>query len=578
MSWSLGRVRSHLRSGILLALIALAEYGSPWPVAGRAVTFALAAVLTIRFVRQSLRHLRLAAQVAPVIRTRIFELALTAVALALLASKGAVWLGELLHPGRTDSVDVAYRQYAAAFLVVAGLRIVVGDFSIRRLFYRLELKPAQTVALTFAAAILAGTLLLSLPLSVRQIEEISLVDALFTATSAVTVTGLLAYDPGTYHTALGQGVILLLIQLGGLGTMVASASLVIMAGRKLHLRRARMLQEALDLETVGHVRSQVKTLLGFTLLSEALGASALYVLWRGRGEIEAPLFAAVFHAVSAFCNAGFSTFASGLLDFRDDVATSTVVMLLVVTGGLGLPVLHGAARAAAAARSGRRAPGLSLHTRLALLTTGVLLAGGAVGVCLLEWRGMLAPLHWMSRVSVAAFLSVTSRTAGFSTVPIAELAPASLWLIMLLMFIGGSPGSTAGGIKTTTAATVAAALWATLGGRPRVEAFRRTIADEQVAKALALVGVALATVAGAILILLATQRGDALALTFEAVSAFGTVGLSTGITSALDTWGKVILMVLMFVGRTGPLTLGFALATRAAPARITYPTEKIMIG
>jgi trk system potassium uptake protein TrkH len=173
---------------------------------------------------------------------------------------------------------------------------------------------------------------------------------------------------------------------------------------------------------------------------------------------------------------------------------------------------------------------------------------------------------------------VTARTAGFNTLPTGALAPVTMWLLMLLMLVGGSPGSTAGGIKTTTASTAVATLWATLTGRPQVEAFRRTIPDEQVAKALALVGVSLAVIALGVMALLATQAGEPLALTFEAVSAFGTVGLSTGLTPRLDAWGKIVLMLLMFVGRTGPLTLGFALAARERRAPVVYPPEKIMIG
>lgn len=573
-----GALSRRLKPALLLAAIAIAEYASPWRAAGRAAVLVLAVALTAWFVAQSVRHFRLAARVRAVLRTRFLELALTAAALALLASKAAVWLRELANPAAGSSLDPVYRQYAAAFLLVAGLRMLVGDFPVRRILYRLELRPAQTVALGFAGAILAGTLLLSLPLSVARLEELSFLDALFTATSAVTVTGLIVYDPGTFHTPFGQAVLLGLIQLGGFGTMAASASLVILAGRRLRLQHAAALQESMDLETVGHVRKRLRALLGITVAAEAAGAVILYLLWRGRPGIEDPAFSALFHAVSAFCNAGFSTFRSGLVPFRDDLGTNVVFVSLIVLGGLGFPVLPGLGRLALGAWRRRRVPLLTLHARLALLTTGILLAGGALAVGALEWRGALAPLGWPSRLLAAGFLSVTARTAGFNTVDTAALAPATLWLLMMLMFIGGSPGGTAGGIKTTTAATVIATLWATVRGRPRVEAFRRTLPDEQVAKALALVGISLIVVMAAVLALLATQGSDPLALAFEAVSAFGTVGLSTGLTPSLNAWGKVVIMAAMFVGRTGPLTLGFALAARAARGRVTYPSERVMIG
>lgn len=578
MSWRTQRLRTHLRPGLLLALIVAAEYGSPWRPAGRALTFGLALILTASFVHQSLRHFRLATKMSAVLKNRVFELALSVAALALLGSKAAVWARELADPTLAGALDAAYRQYAAAFVVVAGLRIVVGDFSIRRFFYRLDLQPAQTVAMSFGGAVLAGTLLLSLPVSVHRLEDLSLLNALFTATSAVTVTGLVTYDPGSFLTPLGQTVLLVLIQLGGLGTMVASASLVVLAGRRLHLRRATALRDVMDLETVGQVRTQVKTILGLTAACEVAGCLFLYVLWRGRPDIEAPLGAAVFHAVSAFCNAGFSTFPSNLELFRDDAVTCAVVAMLIITGGLGFPVLRVGLAWAAGRWAGHRRLAPSLHARLALVTTATLLLAGMLGTLALDWSATLAPLSWSARFSAAGFLSVTARTAGFNTVPIGALAPATLWLLMLLMFIGGNPGSTAGGIKTTTAATVVAALSATLRGRPRVEAFRRTIPDEQVAKALALVGVSFALVATGVLALLATQTADARALTFEAVSAFGTVGLSTGATPRLNGAGKVVLMILMFVGRTGPLTLGFALAARGGSTGVTYPNEKVMIG
>jgi trk system potassium uptake protein TrkH len=402
-------------------------------------------------------------------------------------------------------------------------------------------------------------------------------NALFTATSSVTVTGLTVYNIGTFHTPLGQAIILCLIQLGGLGTMAASASLVILAGRRLRLRTAAALQESMDLQTVGQVTGQIRAIMLTTLAAEGVGTVLLFFAWRDHPAVESALFAAVFHAVSAFCNAGFSIFAENLLPFRDHLPTNAVVCGLIVLGGLGFPVIRGVQTMAAQWIRGQRVV-ISLHTRLALLTTGLLLVAGAGAVFLVESGGVLAGLPWFSQLLAAVFQSVTARTAGFNTLDVGAMQPATLWLLMLLMFVGGCPGSTAGGIKTTTAAAMVAALRATLSGRDRVEAFRRTIPAEQVAKALAVVGVSMAVIAAVTLGLLGTELESPLALTFEAVSAFGTVGLSTGATSRLSDWGKLLVVGAMFVGRIGPLTLGFALAVRERRSRVVYPAEKIMIG
>lgn len=564
----------HLKPLALLGIAAAAEYVSPWPLTGRLVSLIAALLLTVGFVRDSLRHFALATAVRPVLRTRLAELVLTGIALMLLISK--VWVGvqQLGDPSRAASLEPVYRQYAGAFFVVALVRMLAGQLTVRRMLHRLDLRPAQTVALGFAGAVFAGTLLLSLPLSVSRLEEVSFLDAFFTATSAVTVTGLLAYDPGTALAPAGQLILLTLVQLGGLGTMAASASLVILAGRRLRLQSAAALRESMDLETLGAVRRQLRSILVVTAAAEGTGAGAFYLLWRNRPEIESPAFAAVFHAISAFCNAGFSTFATNLSAFREDFASGLVVMVLIVLGGLGFPIF-----AALFTRRAWRRPGsLSLHSRLVLITTATLLAGGTLLFVTLEWSGTLQELSAPARPLAAVFLAVTARTAGFNTLETAALSPATLWVLLLLMFVGGSPGSTAGGIKTTTAATVAATLWATVRSRSRVHVFRRTIPDEQVAKALAVVGVSIACIAVAVVLLLATQDADPIGLVFEAVSAFATVGLSTGVTGSLTPFGKIVIIAAMFVGRTGPLTLGFAVAARARHAHVAYPSEKVMIG
>jgi trk system potassium uptake protein TrkH len=570
--------RPHWRPAGVLAAIAVLEYLSPWQDAARPLAVLLAAILTGSFLWESARQIRRGAGLRAVLRTRFLELALTAAALALLLSKFHVWSLSYSEPTSLPALEPVYRQYTAMFIVMAGLRLLVGEFPVRRILHRLELRPAQTVAMGFAVTILVGTLLLSLPPAVSRLEAVSILDALFTATSAATVTGLGVYDIGAVHSPLGQVVLLLLIQLGGLGTMAASASLVILAGRRLRLQRAAALQESMDLTTLGHVRTQIWTILVVTLVAEGVGGLLLYLAWRPHPGVVHPGFAAIFHAVSAFCNAGFSTFSANLVPLRNDVATNLVIAALIVSGGLGFPVLHCLGQVARRRLRGEHGPGLTLHARLALLTTGVLLAAGTLAFYVLECHGVLAALPWGEQILTSGFQSVTARTAGFSTVDISLLKPATLCVLMGLMFVGGCPGSTAGGIKTTTAAVVWITVRTILRGRERTETLGRTLLPEQVAKALALVGVGGATVSVAILALLVSQPAEPVRLAFEAVSAFGTVGLSANLTPQLDPWGKFVIMGLMFIGRTGPLTLGFAIVARQRPARITYPAEKIMIG
>jgi trk system potassium uptake protein TrkH len=550
----------------------------PGRIPGRIASIVLAAILAGRLLRETLHQFRRGVGIRAVLRARFLELGLTATVLLLLAS--TVFVGSQMLAGGAirEVLDPVYRQYAAGFLVAAGLRLLIGGFPVRRILHRLEFRPAQTVALGFAAAILGGTLLLSLPPAVVALERVSMLDALFTAASAVTVTGLTVADTDTFYTGFGQLVILALIQLGGLGTMAASASLVVLAGRRLRLRAAAALLESMDLQTLGQVVGQLRTILAVTLAVEGIGALLLMAAWADHPAVDRPVFAAIFHAVSAFCNAGFSIIPGNLARFRDHVATNLIVAGLIGLGGIGFPVLHGLAVGLRAWRVEGRPMRQSLHTRLALWTSGILLTAGMAMFLLLEWNGTLAALSWPRALQAAFFQSVTARTAGFNTVDIGLLRPATLWVLLILMFIGGCPGSTAGGIKTTTAATVAATLWGTLRGRERVEAFGRTIPGEQIAKALAVMGVSAAVVAVTTLGLLTGEAGDSLKLTFEAVSAFGTVGLSTGLTPGLSTAGKLLIILAMFIGRTGPLTLAFALAARRAPSRVRFPEEKIMIG
>jgi trk system potassium uptake protein TrkH len=570
--------RAWMQRGQLPALIVAAtvcDMVVPWRSVGRSLATLLGVlVIAALFLRLmiSARQLRRAAHVEGVRRTRILEILLTLAATGLLGTKVLLWASG----GAAGAVDRAYQQYAVAFAAVAALRLVVAEIRFRHLLSRLDLKPSQTVAAAFALTILGGGLLLSLPISVTSIERLDLLDALFTATSAVTVTGLAVYDPGSFLSPFGQVVLLLLIQVGGIGTLVATASLVLLAGRRMQLKKATELQEAMDVDTLGHVRSVVVTVVVTTFALEAAGAVMLHLSWRELPGASNPFFA-VFHAVSAFCNAGFSLFPTSLVGIVDRPGPNLVICGLIVSGGIGFPVLRALGRVLPRLRRGN-GERLSLHARLALASTALLIVAGAVALALLEWSRTLAPLAWPARLLAALFQSVTARTAGFNTLDIAAMGSPTLFLLMLLMFVGGSPGGTAGGIKTTTAATILLTLRAVLRGRERVEALRRTIPTEQVQKALAVVGVSVGLLATGTLLLLTVEEGDALKLAFEAVSAFATTGLSANVTPTLGSDGKLIVMLLMFVGRIGPMTLAFAVAARRRRVAVEFPEEKIMIG
>lgn len=459
----------------------------------------------------------------------------------------------------------------------------------RSLSFWRRLTAPQIFVGSFLGLVLAGTAMLSLLPGIYTGEGLSFIDALFTATSAVCVTGLTVVDTATYFTPLGQGVLLLLIQLGGLGILSLTTLLIMAIGGRLSLRSEQLAgsSEAVPHLTPGRL---VGTLVAYTVVTEAVGALLLYLFWLPRFGIEDALWPAVFHAISAFCNAGFSIFSDNLVGFSGNVPTLLVVGALVVIGGLGSVVLA-ELKPRFALRRRRTEPRarLSVHTRLVLTTTTVLLVGGTVLFLVFEWNNALAGRSIGARLAEALFLAITPRTAGFNTAHYALLTPGSLFLTIGLMMIGGSPGSTAGGLKTTTVALLVLLAYARIRGHEHSGAFRRTIPDATSQRAVGLIVAIMAMLGGAILLLLITEFGAQpysetgsgfMQLTFEAVSAFNTVGLSTGITPSLSTPGKIIIVLLMFIGRVGPLTFvaSMIVAERRSDARIRHSTEDVIIG
>ncbi len=434
---------------------------------------------------------------------------------------------------------------------------------------------------SFAVLIVGGTLGFQFLPGLYTSDRLGWLEALFTATSAVCVTGLIVVDTATYFTFAGQAYVLVLIQLGGLG-MLSFASLIIVAlGRRLSLR-----QEALyspSAEAAPHIdpRRLAFDVVVFTLAIEAAGAVLLFLLWLPRFPFLDAAWHAVFHSVSAFCNAGFSTFSNNLIGFQTSPLSLLVIMILIVAGGLGFLTMEESYLHYRASKTNRIFR-MSLHSKIVLATTAALILVGWLLFALFEWRQTLAELPIGHRIVNALFLSVTPRTAGYNTIDYSQAHEITNFFTILLMMIGGSPGSTAGGIKTTTFAVIGLLAWSRLRGYAATRFGSRSLPEETTDRAIGLYAIAFAIVTGGIFVLTATEsggRGSFLAWMFEAVSAFNTVGLSMDVTYDLSTAGRWTAILLMFFGRVGPLTLAAALATRRRSERgFRYAYEDVMVG
>lgn len=438
-----------------------------------------------------------------------------------------------------------------------------------------SMMPAQVLVLGFAVLISAGTLVLMLPVSAASGRATPLPDALFTATSAVCVTGLIVVNTAEYWSRFGQLVILLLLQAGGLGIMTMSTLFALLIGRRITFRERLWIQEAIAAPTLSGVVRLTKAILAVTALLEGIGAVLLTARFSFDYPLPTALLFGLFHSVSAFCNAGFDLLGTSFTGYVEDAFVNIVLMLLILVGGIGFIVIVDVYENR---RSLRR---LSLHSKLVLLTSAVLLVLGTIFVMVVEWNNphTMGGLSLPGKILSALFHSVTPRTAGFNTLPTGMLMPATQLFTIALMFIGGSPGGTAGGIKTTTLAALVAAVKSTVAGKAEIEIFERRLPREVVEKALAITMMGLAMVVGSSVLLLLSEGVSIQDALFEATSAFGTVGLSTGLTGRLSTFGKLVVTVTMFTGRLGPLTLAIALAQRpryVSTARL--PEEKIVVG
>ena len=444
----------------------------------------------------------------------------------------------------------------------------------RRYLSRLEFRPAQTLALSFATVILLGAFLLHLPESTFPDYRISFLDALFTATSAVCVTGLTVVDTGATFTRFGQGVILLMIQVGAIGIMTFAAVFAALFGG-MGIRDRVVMQDVMDLGNVGEVARLIKAVFKVTLAVEAAGAVLLYFFFLpyfpAHGDAA---YTAFFHSISAFANAGFSTYSDSLMGFRGDVGINVVIIALVVTGGLGFPVIINLKDYLFKGKQGR----LTLHTKIVLSASGILLLAGGAGMLLTEWSGLFRGIPGWEAFLAAIFHTVAARTAGFNTIDISLISSGTLLLLALLMVVGGGPGSTAGGMKLTSVAVLFATIRALFRGRETPELFRRSLPRDIVLKAVALFSLATLGLFTATLILTLTETAPFQQILFEAASALGTVGLSMGLTPHLSPEGKFIVTLLMFFGRIGPLGLVLAIGQRRRKGLYYYPEERVIMG
>lgn len=441
-----------------------------------------------------------------------------------------------------------------------------------------NLAPTQVLAIGFALVILVGSMLLNLPIASQDGRSIGFINALFTSASAVCVTGLVVVDTGTYWTVFGKTVILILIQVGGLGFMTLATMLAVLLGKKISLKERLLIQESLSQYTLSGVVRFTQYILLVTLLIEGLGALLLSFTFVPEHGLAKGIAYSIFHSISAFCNAGFDIIGHGrgLTPYVNDPIVNFTIWSLVILGGIGFSVIVDINNK----RSIRK---LSLHTKIVLVVTFILLTSGFLAFLLLEWNNpeTLGNLPLTGKLMAGFFQSMTTRTAGFNTIALDQMNDASKLITIILMFIGGSPASTAGGIKTATLGVIIFTVISVIKGKEETELFKKRIPRDIVNRAITVSFISLTLVIVVTGILTMTETGFSfLEILFESTSAFGTVGLSLGITSELSSLGRLVITFLMFAGRVGPITIVFALARRQRKYKgiIKYPEGKILVG
>ncbi|EHS56298.1 TrkH family potassium uptake protein [Paenibacillus sp. Aloe-11] len=439
----------------------------------------------------------------------------------------------------------------------------------------LRLSPPRIFVAGFAVIILIGSLLLMLPISNTTGKPLVFIDALFTAASATCVTGLVVKDTGTFFTTFGQVVIAALIQVGGLGFMTMATLIALVFKRRISLRERLILQEAMNQTSVEGIVGLIRKVLLYSLVIEGVCATIFAVRWSFDMPVGRAIYFGIWHAISMFNNAGFDLFGHfrSLTGYVYDPVVNFTAMFLIISGGIGFVVMSDLAEY-------RKRQRLTLHTKVVLSMTAALIVVGTLVIFVFEFTNpqTLGSLDWGGKLLGSLFQSVTPRTAGANTLDIASLRQATQFFIIILMFIGASPGSTGGGIKTTTFALLVGAVFSMLRGREDIVLFKYRLAQARIYKALTITLLGLLFVIGVTMILSATEDHHFLMILFETVSAFGTVGLSMGLTPDLTVVGKLVITLTMFAGRLGPLTLAYALGPKKGKELYRHPEGKMIIG
>ncbi|MEN6425088.1 MAG: potassium transporter TrkG [Phycisphaerales bacterium] len=566
-------------------------FGFYEPLVPESIVFSVQTAVLVVFVGISIIRLLNAESKREYLYANWYDLpALLALAVVLIGAER--WFSD---------VDI-YRVRHLAVAVYLMFEVTIKFFLLSVRLAATGRNPSRTLVASFIILIVTGAALLMLPKATPGRTSLHPIDALFTSTSATCVTGLVVVNTGNDFTFMGQVVILVLIQLGALGIVVFGAVFALLLGQALSLRETVAMQDLLSTETASRIGSTILFIFVLTIIVEATGALALFGMWDNLAgwdpQTQSRWFFSIFHSISAFCNAGFDLLGDSLIRCNRQWQVYGIICPLIVLGGLGFGVLYNLVnlffdrlRLIWARRvrrqlffSGSAPMRMRLQTKIVLSVSGLLIVAGAAAILLFEqFSGSARPAGGPD-VLGAVFQSVTARTAGFNSVPTAELTQSSKLVLMLLMFIGGSPGSTAGGIKTATLAVVLTAVLATLRRRTELEMFHRSIRVAVLRRAVTVVVLFIAVIFLATMALTITERSHypkdftLLDIAFEVVSAICTVGLSTGVTPALTDAGKLVIIAVMLIGRLGPLTLLAALTFNLRPARYDYPEEVVIVG
>ncbi|MGG7143718.1 TrkH family potassium uptake protein [Clostridium nigeriense] len=437
-----------------------------------------------------------------------------------------------------------------------------------------KLNGVQIVSLGFLVLVLIGAVLLTLPISSKSGEGTNFLDAMFTSTSAVCVTGLITLNTSTHWSIFGQIVIMILIEIGGLGFMSFAVLLSLILGKKITLRERLVMQEAMNTHSIQGLVKMVKYILIFTVSVQFFGSLLLSTQFIPVYGLTKGIFYSIFHSISAFCNAGFDLFGTSLVNFSNNFVVILVISALIIIGGLGFAVLL-------EIYEFKRIKNFSIHSKLVLITTGILIFTGFILMLLFEYSNpeTIGYMNIRDKFLNSFFASVSPRTAGFNSVSTSDMTLASKFLTIILMFIGGSPGSTAGGLKTVTFSILVLTVISVIKGREDTEVFGRRFTKEIVYKAFTIAFIGISLVIIVTMILSYTEVGVSfIDLFYESVSALGTAGLTLGVTPKLSLVGKILIMFMMYLGRVGPLTVMLALTRKKKKSGYKYPEGKILIG